>query len=469
MKSSYLKEAIGTVKAKLANTQVNRRELTFASVAFLLALAVRLILAPYTGHSYDINVHIIWLGAMENVGPFLYISSEGMGLMGPEWGHNPRFCELPPMFPLFLYLSGITFGFPARQPNPYVLVLTTKLPQIVAESMLATSILLVARRLGGGVATWVTYLVFALNPAALFLTSIWGIPDAILGLFLFLSVYAAYNRKIELSAYLMSAALATKPYPIILLLPLSLYVKSMGYKVVDYWKNIIFSGIVVVSPWIIFQTYVFIEAMVMGAMHNLGIRVLQGVVWAYPSFWALVGGLVSESTYAFIAVCQFPLFLVGLSVFTLLLWKRGLLSKSQEVFFVCAIYILFFMMFMPAAHEKWEYAALPLLAIAPLASSDRHLKTSAVVAYIVSSFAILASQLINVDYYYQMPDVLPTQREFPLWGWIASPVFYSTWYLASQLFGGKWWLFWQTALDNTLCFILVFYMILQIKPNKSNN
>jgi len=82
------------------------KEAVIVVTLFFISLSIRLLIAPYTGHGYDINVHRVWLFRLLNNGLFFYTSSKGMGLFGESWGHNPEFCELPPIYPSSLFLMG---------------------------------------------------------------------------------------------------------------------------------------------------------------------------------------------------------------------------------------------------------------------------------------------------------------------------------------------------------------------------
>jgi Gpi18-like mannosyltransferase len=96
-------------------------------------------------------------------------------LFGEYWGHDPNFCELPPIFPLALFIMGKLYSLIRPQlDDVYLLVMFMKVPQIIAECLIAFLIYFIEKEERSSNVGILAALIFLFNPFTFFLTAIWG-------------------------------------------------------------------------------------------------------------------------------------------------------------------------------------------------------------------------------------------------------------------------------------------------------
>lgn len=196
-------------------------------------MAVRLSLAPFLAHTFDVY------GWYEMT----------MGIIGMPFGHVP----FPPMLyytftPLAYLYSFVSheLGFqpypmidiPAEL-NPYpqshiayvtdpLFNLIIKLPFILADTVttcLLYKFVLELKR--SKPLAEISALVFFLNPYLVWISSAWGMFDSLPALFSLASLVLLHHRKLRSSAISLSVATAYKLYPLLLLVPVALFLRQM--------------------------------------------------------------------------------------------------------------------------------------------------------------------------------------------------------------------------------------------------
>jgi len=412
------------------------KEIALIGALLLFGLSSRLLIAPYTGHGYDINVHKVWLFKLLDNGLFFYIPSEGMGLFGESWGHDPNFCELPPIFPTTLFIMGKMYiSIQHGLGDIYLLVMFMKIPQIVAEVSIAVLVYYMVRketnlRLGALAA-----LLFLVNPFTFFLTAVWGAPESLVMIFVLASLYATYRSRPFIGAFLLGVSLMVKPYTIVFLIPIVLFC----YRDLRSPRTLLlplitaFSAAITASPWLLAQGLVFIDAMWSGAVHNLGIRMFEGTIWSFPSFWQLVRFTcdISGFPYAVVAPVEFHvyLFLTLVQCFVVI-WSGSNLEK-RNLWFMANLFLFSFMMFLPSAHEKWVYSCFPLLLIA--AFLGRKLRTISLLTYFGLTFTLFGAIYGDGEYFFVSTDLLPMPRNFVYGGVFAEFWYFALWSVAEVI------------------------------------
>lgn len=411
-------------------------EIAPIAALLLLGFSTRLLIAPYTGHGYDINVHKVWLFRLLDNGPFFYIPPEGMGLFGDSWAHDPNFCELPPIYPFTLFLMGKLYASVQHSlDNVYLLVMFMKIPQIAAECGIAVLIYCIVRKetdLRLGV---LAALLFLINPFTFFLTALWGAPESLVAVFALASLYAAYRSRHFVAAWLLGISLIVKPYTVVFLIPLILF-SYPGLK----FPRILFlplitalSAAFTASPWLVAQGLVFINAMWSGAVHNLGIRMWEGTIWAFPSFWQLIKSLcdVSGFSYAAVAPVEFYVYLFLTLVLCFVTMRSGSNLERRNLWFTAYLFLFSFMMFLPSAHEKWVYSCFPLLLLS--AFSVRKQRTISVLVYFGLTFTLFGAVYGDGRYFFVSTDVLPMPRDFVYGNIFAESWYYALWSAAATV------------------------------------
>lgn len=392
-----------------------------------IGLLMRLLISPYTSHGYDINIHKVWLLRLLKEGLFFYIPSEGIELFGEYWGHDPNFCELPPIFPSALFIVGKVYSLIRPQLDDiYLLVMFMKVPQIVAECLISLIIYLVVKRERLSNIGIFSALIFLFTPFTFFLTAVWGAPESIVSLFVIGSMYMVYKGNYLLASCLLGASLMVKPYTIVFLPIIILF----SYPHIGARKTLlqsilfVFSAFFIASPWLIVQREVFIDAMWSGALHNLGVRIPKGVIWGFPSFWLIVNILCSSTgfPYEIIAPFQLYVFMFLALAICLMTVKLRLNLKKENLWFVAHLFLFCFMMFFPSAHEKWEYSCFPLLLVASFLI--RKHSSLLFLTYFMLAFFLTGAVYGDGKYFFESTDVLPMPRSFVYGGVLAEKWYY---------------------------------------------
>lgn len=174
----------------------------------LVALLVaKFLVAPYFSYKVDIGSYSAWA---------LKLAAEG-----PARFYAPGyFADYPPGYMYVLWAVGLASRLiRAGWQSPWFVALL-KLPALLAD--LAVARLIFARlRPGRKRFAWLAAMAFALNPALLLNSTIWGQTDSVLALLALLAFLALGDRRFELAWSLAALAVLTKPQAL-LLVPLFL-------------------------------------------------------------------------------------------------------------------------------------------------------------------------------------------------------------------------------------------------------
>lgn len=174
-----------------------------------LALAVRLAPSAFTGHGWDL---FVWMKTSdlflnEQVNIYSYPQVEGF-----PWG----FYAYPP--PWLYLLAGSTYISSLLGGGREVSILFLKLPIILADVLCGLVLWLTAHRMGLGEGdAYKLATIYLLNPLTIFVSSIWGMFDAIPALFTLISLYLLLVGRESAAAASLGLAASFKIYPVILL------------------------------------------------------------------------------------------------------------------------------------------------------------------------------------------------------------------------------------------------------------
>jgi hypothetical protein len=177
----------------------------------LAAVAIRLAIAPFFMHTWDVTTIIVSSDQfLKGVSPYAYVLQQTESLYENTGLHLPYhgFLYLPtvlivfaPFYWIYLTLFGsaplvgghgdIYTGLRLVYPQLYYGLLLIKLPVILADG--AVIYLLYSRNAGAAK-------VYAFSPYIIVVTSVWGNFDSLIGLFLLLS-YIAFDRSKVLSGF----------------------------------------------------------------------------------------------------------------------------------------------------------------------------------------------------------------------------------------------------------------------------
>ncbi len=178
------------------------------------ALAVRLSVAPFTGHPWDVYV---WIKSAEMFSSGFWNVYRVSEIPSFPWG----FYNYPPVWLLVLTAAYVAVGGLSAGLN--ALVLAIKAPIIAADLLVAYWI----HRLGGllGLDRRKRDLVFAayaLNPLPVFVSGVWGMFDPLAVLFALLGIELLIRHRPVAAGLSIGIGAATKIFPA-LLIPLGLF------------------------------------------------------------------------------------------------------------------------------------------------------------------------------------------------------------------------------------------------------
>lgn len=203
-----------------------------------LASGVRLILAPFTGHPYDLP---IWFETGKHVAEL----KSPYDLLVP--------IGYPGLWPIWLGVSSAVASL-IFAGNSYMYSLLIKLPIIAADFAIPNLIVRLvsmvrpSTRLDPSTASRISRS-YLLNPFVIIAGSVWAMPDNIIAVGVLLAVLAM--RKVKSAGILFAFSALIKPYPMVLLPPLLRYLKKQALKFGLLLLALLGSGIIV--PIILFH------------------------------------------------------------------------------------------------------------------------------------------------------------------------------------------------------------------------
>lgn len=325
-----------------------------------VALVVRLVVSPFTGHWFDLTC---WFHSTK-------LTVEGVDIyQSPIWertgsfGYPPAwiYVEIP------FYLLWVLF-FPTDvplQPNhplppfprSYSLVLLMKLP-LIASDLLVGYLLyaIVFEYLRNHRAALVAASLWLLNPLVIMVSCVWGAFDSIPAGLTLAAAYALVKKRIDASAVLMGLAIAFKTCPIFLLIPISLVLARRSLRAAA--RYVLVSAVVAAAvslPHMLWDFSSFARAMyisTMGRKEPLGASSLllaNHVLW----FFGLSADVASIGYYAM------PLAMVAAAFFS----AFGEESFDKAVFRGCVATLFAFYLTSPAVHPQFFVWSVPFLIV----------------------------------------------------------------------------------------------------------
>ncbi len=167
-------------------------------------------LAPWTGHYFDLPS---FLNASYSVGsgfvPYLPHELGGYVKGAPPFYWDTPWTGYPPPWPTWLGISYLVGHW-----NLYVHILLIKLPIILGDLLLIWLIHGIVRKYSGEDRALSAARAYSLLPPAIFIGSVWGMPDALGSLFLLLS-FLTLGRNVARSAILNALSISIKLLPIV--------------------------------------------------------------------------------------------------------------------------------------------------------------------------------------------------------------------------------------------------------------
>lgn len=225
---------------------------------FLAGLLLRLFLAPFLSHPYDMRIFMA-VGAAVSQGTTPY----GQYVLQDIFASSPHphlYGVVPGIGypPLWSLVDGLMRAFSSSiaPNNLYVYVLALKIPIILGELLLAVVIYNILKAEANERIATATYLIFIFCPFIMAVGTIWGMFDAIALIFALLAAYTLH-RNWGTSSVFLAVASALKLFPLVLapLYALLLYKSARSKKrAANYLiHTIAITGVLTFLPMIAFN------------------------------------------------------------------------------------------------------------------------------------------------------------------------------------------------------------------------
>lgn len=324
-------------------------------ILVFLALAVRLITAPYTigyGGS-DLNCYEGWSHWAAYDFVHVYPNAE---------------IDYPPAYIYVLFFIGKALPLLNGVPGAGALLL--KIPAIIADIVSGIFIYRIAGKRTGKASAMAISALYLFNPAVFVNSSMWGQTDSILTLIIVLALYYLMEERIAVSTFFFALACMLKWQGFIFLLILLLeLIRRMD------WKKFVTSaaigfGIValIVLPFTLAERDIFWIFRLLAS--SLG-KYSFATVHAFNAFFLMRGDLVEDSTvFLFLPFRTWSLIFTAVIVaFVAFLYLK---SKSPARIFISALVLQScIFMFTARMHERYWYPAVLLLVMAFVYCRDR--------------------------------------------------------------------------------------------------
>ncbi|HEV2171336.1 MAG TPA: hypothetical protein VGR40_10330, partial [Candidatus Binatus sp.] len=303
----------------------------------------------------------------------------------------------PPGSVYLLWLSGWIGRVIEPSANGFRVLVET--PPLVADLLIGLTIYFASWRDGRGSRAIIAMMLFALNPALIFDTVVWGQSDSVVALPMLAAAILILTGRYRLGWSAAAIALLAKPQAIAFTPPLALWTLFNGGVVECGWCAGAFLGTVAIGiiPYQLGHPLDWI----INVYKDLGTRFSEASVGAF-NFMGLIGGMgtpdtdkifggVSYSAFGLAIVCAVYL------IVSYMIWRARSAAAAMIAIFVA---LFGFFMFAPRMHERYLY--YPVVFLIPVALES---------AFLTSAFAVVsATFLFNLIYIKHLTD---TSSYFP--------------------------------------------------------
>ena len=361
----------------MVKISLDKRKTIILVVVLAVSLAARVLLFPLKGYFIDTNDFISWFSTAVSQGirPFYLVAG---------------FADYPP-FNVYIFWF---FGSIANATGIGIANIVKWVPNIFD---LATAVLIYyfVRKQSSFKLAILTTTLYALNPAVIFNTAIWGQYDAVYTFFLVLSLMLALRNKPKFSAAVFALAILTKPQGIALA-PLLIYLifRKNGLKnlliSVAVFATTVFA---VILPFEWSNPVTFLSKIYFGAYSGYQYTSINAF-----NLWGMFGLWQSDGNLFILGWALFGVF----TVFTLyVLHKRFNISGEWLAVFCAFMFFFAFFMLPTRIHERYLFPAISMLALMfPFIKKARAL-------YVVLTGTLLVNQAY-VLYYLNLGAFIPS-------------------------------------------------------------
>jgi len=331
-----------------------RRELSnLAALLAALAIIKCLLLPLFSGYPQDIFQFLLWGEVMAR---------------GPWHVYDPQFvCRYTPAY-LYAWWAAVAsardlyLGPEITDATVSALRTMVRVPALVADLLLALVILAWMRAIDGG---WRArraigaVILFALNPALLYTSVVWGQNDSALTLPVMLALLMMWQGNYALAAAVAALAVMVKLQGLIVLPVLGIWMLLHG-RVRDWLVAalaFIGTGIITIAPFQVARPWDFLATMIESSADYFPYTSLNAF-----NLMALAVGLRVRDSTTLLGVSAFSvgMFLLGalLLVAIFLMWR---VRTPRMLLYAAFLAYLGFFMLPTRIHERYLYFALALL------------------------------------------------------------------------------------------------------------
>ena len=320
-------------------------------------------------------------------------------VLGPSRIYDPGLPvdAYPPGSLYLLWLSGWIGRLIEPAANGFRVIVET--PPLVADLFIGLTLYFAAWRDGRGLRAIIVMMLFALNPALIFDTVVWGQSDSIVALPMIAAAILILTGRYRLGWSAAAIAILAKPQAIAFAPPLGLWTLFNAGLGECGWSAGAFIGTVAIGimPYQLGHSWDWI----INVYKDLGTRFSEASVGAF-NFMGLIGGMGTPDTgkiFGGVSYSAFGLSLAGAVylIASYLIWR----ARSARGAWLAIFVALFgFFMFAPRMHERYLY--YPLVLLIPIALES---------GVLTSIFAVVsATFLFNLVYIKHLTD---TSSYFP--------------------------------------------------------
>lgn len=312
-----------------------------------VSLLVRLLLFRYHGYYIDENSFKAWYNTAAEKGLHNFYDS--------TWSDYP---------PFNIYIFWI-FGKLAHALGPGSLYLLIKLPQNLFDLATAYLIFRFVRQRYSFLFALGAMAVYALNPATIFDSAVWGQMDSIYAFFMVASLYALMRSKYELSGGLLSIAVLTKPQSVVLLPVVAYVILTKGG-----WKRSVSSAAVFLAlVFLIIAPFHWNNPVTFLIDRYTGYNLYPYNSLNAYNFWALLG-FWKPDTVPHLGLSYQHWGIVAFVIFAaFVMWQLHRKPGGRAPVFAAFLLMFGFFMLMTRMHERYLF---PVLALLALSFSPRH-------------------------------------------------------------------------------------------------
>jgi len=324
--------------------------LSFWQIA-LAAFGLRLVAAPWTAHSGDLNTFIAWGKRLAQLGPANFWTD--------GW-----WCDYLPGYLLVLWL----FGEIAAYVPPAAHWLLFKIPNLLADVVTAWIIWRSTRDKLGPRGVWLPA-AYLFNPAVLLNSTFWGQADSFHALGLVGGLYLLTRRHVIWAGAVLGFSLAIKPHSLVVLPVAAVF--ALRQKL-GWWRS---AGGALLVPLVFAATFLpfnscsvaglveFIPARYQATMGQYGLATVNAL-----NLWYLTGHNWQSDSQELLFGLTFRnianlLCIAGLLAVIVRYWRQRR-DATSGIWEAAALSYLVVFLFVTRAHERHVFPYFGLLAIA---------------------------------------------------------------------------------------------------------